>query len=488
MEEHGNVKGYAESTVRLVLVASILASTGAWQVSAAEVTMSGNVLPPAALGSITPTGSGSTNDPYTYTFVTSGGLDMGTYKIYGNNAANKNVKLDLHGGPISAATPAAGASIDLKGTAASCYPASIAIVQAGSIRLGRVWTASDRQWDTVGAAGSVVIGQDIDGQRVGKVEVSEILAYNKGVYDGNNAGSVTIASTNDVIVWDGSSEGDIDTSIASGYYDYGGMPGSVTIKHDGSFRVRTVKTTNGTRKFNSGRVVLNGDVLGNGAGGDCQIETLDTRNPGAHYNKVAAGDVTVSGYANVAISNLLACNEGTTDIQNGGVITIAASGNISIGASGICAYAKSTYGSTGGVATLTCGGGIRIDGAIDLNGATDGALSLVSSNGGIVLAELDLDRVGVAKLDFMTSGTITGAVLGLATAYSGGAGTPSDPYLTMQTKFRMSAKGRMSYQPDLPENTYLNCKSYRLADLNGNAGQGGVLRPYQSRGTVITIK
>ncbi|MBA4387587.1 MAG: hypothetical protein C0404_06370 [Verrucomicrobia bacterium] len=476
------------STIELALIASLLVLVDAWQVSAAEVTMSGNVLPPAALGSITPTGSGRTNDPYTYAFSTTNGLDMGTHKIYGNNASNKNVTLDLNGGSITATTPAANASIDLKGTLANCYPAGISIVHAGNIHLGRIWTASDRQWDTVGAAGSVAIGQDTDGQRVGKVEVSEILAYNRGVYDGNNAGSVMISSTNDVFVWDGAAAGDIDTSIASGYYDAGGMPGSVTVKHEGSFRVRTVKTTNGTRKFHSGRVVLNGDVMGNGTGGDCQIETLDTRNLGASYNKVAAGDVAVTGYANVAVSNLLACNEGTTDIQNGGVITIAASGNISIGSSGICAYAKSTYSSTGGVASLVCGGEISIGGGIDLNGATDGALSLVSSNGGITLASLDLDRMSTATLSSAQRCEVTGTVANFSTNYTSGAGSQSSPFVTTQTKLRLPAGQRLMYHADVPGNAYLGGVAYRVASPAGVAGAGGVVMKYQSKGTVITIK
>jgi hypothetical protein len=140
---------------------------------------------------------------------------------------------------------------------------------------------------------------------------------------------------------------------------------------------------------------------------------------------------------------------------------------------------------------MTCKGDMILKGSLNLNGASatyDGNMSLTSSSGSISLGSLDMSSVGLASISFAMNGTVTGTVANVATNYISGGGTALDPYVTTQARLRVPAGKKLVYHPDATGNNYLDAKCYKVADLSGNAGQGGILKPYTGRGTVITIR
>lgn len=454
------MKKDAVLTIGSVLAALLLAMADAGQVKAAEVAMSGNVLPPASLGTVASAGSGATNDPYVYSFATSNGLSMGEFSIYGNNASNKNIKLNLQGGSITAAANGSGfytyTNLDLKTAVSGGYASGVAITNVANIRIGKLWTYLGFGYAN-NEAGSVLIGADASGQRAGRVEISEIQAYNIG-YGGNDytfryrSGSVEIYGSSDVLIWDGNTAGDICTYAPGRYYGYGwGIAAPVTIKHDGSFRARDIQTY--CTAADAGNVLLNGDANANGADGSCQVNSFDVRNTFAGN----PGQIVIQGYRDVTIGSVNA----------------------------------SSVAGTGGTVTVSCSGEIGINGSIDLNGKTnsmDGVLSLTTSGGSITLDSLDLSLIGTATLSHAQRCEVTGTVANFSTSHTGGAGTPGDPFITTQTRLRLPAGQRVMYQADVPGNAYLAGAAYRVASPAGAAGAGGILMKYQARGTAITIK
>jgi hypothetical protein len=99
-----------------------------------------------------------------------------------------------------------------------------------------------------------------------------------------------------------------------------------------------------------------------------------------------------------------------------------------------------------------------------------------------------LPQLRVGEVELLEGLRGTGSVLSVATNYTGGAGALVNPYVTTQTELRATPVKRVIYYPGMSGNSYLGAKSYRVADLGGNAGQGGILKPYTGRGTVITIR
>lgn len=210
-----------------------------WTASAWEVTMSSNVLPPQVLGSIVPSGTGATNDPYTYTFSTTNGLNMESYKIYGNQESNKNVCLNLNGGSITGSPSAI--NFEMICTKTTNYPADVVISNVANVRLGKVLTYVDigNSYNSSRDAGSVTIGWDTPDGRAGNVEITEINTSDRADFDPlRYAGSVRIYSIGDVKIWDGVNAGDIKSY---GLQRSSGA-GSVVIKHNGSFITNLIRT------------------------------------------------------------------------------------------------------------------------------------------------------------------------------------------------------------------------------------------------------
>jgi hypothetical protein len=179
-----------------------------------------------------------------------------------------------------------------------------------------------------------------------------------------------------------------------------------------------------------------------------------------------------------------------SSMRSSGDITIRNYASVKIGANtngvSLCTIAPAN---SGAILITNITGDIRIDGKGSLDGGTvDGTMLLQSVGGGIVLGTVDLNLLAAARLEFARSCVVTGAVSNLATNYTGGAGQPLDPYVTTQTKLRAAFGKKIMYHPEVSGNAYLGGASWRVADLAGAAGQGGVLTPYQARGTVVMMK
>jgi hypothetical protein len=106
----------------------------------------------------------------------------------------------------------------------------------------------------------------------------------------------------------------------------------------------------------------------------------------------------------------------------------------------------------------------------------------------VTMSALDLGKIRIASFSAAGRCVVTGDVANVSTNYVSGSGTMLDPYVTTQTAFRMPRGTRMMYYPKAGNNAYLQAVSYRVADLSGAAGQGGILTPFRPAGTVIVIK
>jgi hypothetical protein len=129
----------------------------------------------------------------------------------------------------------------------------------------------------------------------------------------------------------------------------------------------------------------------------------------------------------------------------------------------------------------------------NLNGATDaydGNLSLTSTAGSITLANLNLRLVGWVRLDAAVDAAITNALLNFVTNSISGSGERGDWLVTTQTEFRVAADKTVTYNWRESSAEYLDMKYYRVANLNGQAGEGGILAPNMppARGTVIVVR
>lgn len=491
-----------------------------WTAFAWEVNMNNNVLPPQALGSISPSGTGATNDPYTYTFSTTNGLNMGTYKIYGNQQNNKNVCLNLNGGSITG-SPSATA-FEMICTASANYPADVVITNVANVRLGKILT-----YINVGNfnhpardAGSVTIGWDIPGGRAGTVEVTEIDTSDRADYSGSGtgkyAGAVRIYSIGDVKIWDGATAGDIKA--------YGlmrsSLAGSVIIKHDGSFIANLVRTD--VDRTWAGTILLDGDALGNGASGDCFVNGLMAHNRAQGGESGGGGNITVQNYIDVSVNGDVLSYGGPYGYGgNAGHVVLTAMNNIVVtgsirahspaanypGVAGnvtICssngtikvdgnidAYATNHSGSVAGTVTLFSAGDIRIGGMINTDGGVnanerDVVVSNWNGDAVIYLGALDMNKARIVRLiPGGKNSYITNSILNFATNRISGSGTLVDPYITVQTDLRTPVGKKIYYESSSLENAYLGGYTYKVADLNGNAGQGGILTPRRPTGIVI---
>ncbi|MBA4386940.1 MAG: hypothetical protein C0404_03100 [Verrucomicrobia bacterium] len=313
-------------------------------------------------------------------------------------------------------------------------------------------------------------------------------------------GNLSISGTGNVLLQNDSGAGQ---NISGGVGDYG-SPGNVTIKHDGQIVFNDISTTTSPGGNPGGygtlQIMLNGDAVGNGVSG-----TLAGRDIiGATYaiGRHPSHNVDITGYTSVSLRTVdaggyLTSNNGDSGSggQNTGFICITniagpitISGNLTT--ESLNGFSAGTH--YAGAITLSASGDITVAGTINANcvrsNAYDGALTL-TSGGAISLGSLDMSKVGVTKLDFQKTCVVTGAVLNVAANYTGGNGSYASPYVTTQTALRVPAGKRLVYRwSDVPTNSYLNRAVYRVADLNGSAGSGGLLIPYVPPGTVLTLR
>ncbi|MBA4389215.1 MAG: hypothetical protein C0404_14675 [Verrucomicrobia bacterium] len=453
--------------------------------SAAEVTMTADVLPPAALGSIAPSGSGTTNAPYVYAFSTANGLDMASYSIRNNELADKNVLLDLNGGSITS-TAVSGrygcTNFSFRSTA-DTYRSSLTITNVNNIRIGKVWTYGSYVNSSVPrAAGNVLIGNNAAGKRAGRVEISEILTYGSGAFGITPPGIINIYGTNDVLIWDGVARGNIERWVAggSGYYE---PNWDLIIWHDGAFLAGYVDNS----AYESARVPssvnFNGDILGDGASGSFQACSISN----TVYYLTTAGSVLISNYTSVAIG-VIDTHYDKTNPQDdnrggGGAVTITnIAGSIVIGAIRTYTTGQQGYYDAGNISISSSGGDITVTDVLDLHATNRYAsggilmLSATKANAVITLPDLDLTKMNCAAVSPGSKCIVKGDLIGFST------NTAS------QTQLRMPAGKRMFYYPDRTNNAYLARGRYLLADTSGVSTNGGVLMPYVSPGTVITLK
>lgn len=511
--------------MKLLLSYSPLAALilGAWccgttAAVAAEVTMTGDVLPPAALGSTILSGSGTTNNPYVYSFQTGNGLDMDGWKIYGNNQNNKNTTLNLNGGSIVGTRSATAFDFKtLRATGVQAYSGHLTITNVGDIRIGKLWTYVVQNYGYGGQAsyaGNVTIGANATGQRAGKVEIAEILTHATEAYDNLNAGAVTVDSTNDVLIWDGATAGNIDASFYNGY-QCAGNSGEITVRHQGSFLANNVLSrfagTQGSIVIKP--ILLDGNVLGTGPSGTCWANTLSAASESNGTYGVDGGIVTVRGYAGLTVANGInahSCGAYSYGPGGGSIFVSNITGIVSIGGGGLTAYtyagqwgsgagsitftniggsisvggpihAYAGNSSGGGHVSLSCAGNITIGGEINLNATSASGkgvlfLNATGVNTAITLASLNMTNIRHAVIALGGRCVIKGDLVGFNTNTAA------------QTELRLPAGRRMYYYPDLTNNAYLARGKYLLADVNGVPAAGGTLMPYASPGTVITVR
>lgn len=269
--------------------------------------------------------------------------------------------------------------------------------------------------------------------------------------------------------------------------------------------------------------MLDGDALGNGASGDCTVNGLWAHNLGqGAVGAGGGGNITIQNYINVSVnSNILSYGGIYGYGGNAGHIVITAISNIVVGGDirahspainywgvagnitiqssngtirvdgNIDAYATNNSSSVAGTVTLCSAGDIRIGGTVNTDGgvvANERDIVISNWNGGaeIYLGTLDMDKARIVKL--CPGGKIsyiTNSILNFATNSTSGNGTLIDPYITEQTDLRTPVGKRIYYEPSRPENAYLGEYTYKVADLNGNAGQGGILTPRRPSGIVF---
>lgn len=285
--------------------------------------------------------------------------------------------------------------------------------------------------------------------------------------------------------------------------------GGITITNYSSISIAgSVSTYSGTRSGGGVSLTATGGVS---IAGD--IGTYTAANSSMH-----GGDVTVRHGGGLSVSNVLTCVGGSSD-RAGGILIFAGDGTGDFRASGnlytygggaysggnitITNYASafisgginssSTSGSGGNLAIsngISCD--IVIGGSINLSSSTAakyGSVYLTTSGGGITLGNLDMGLVRTTRLDFATSGVVTGLLGNFVTNSTAGSGSISSPYVTTQQMLRVTTGKTVCYTPGVSGNAYLAGKTYKLADLNGSAGAGGLLRPAPtSLGTFYMFK
>jgi hypothetical protein len=266
-----------------------------------------------------------------------------------------------------------------------------------------------------------------------------------------SGGNVTIRGAADVLIETADGiPGKIQTSSAQV------VAGHVTIEHDGRFRASDIVAWGCGGYVTGGRggdVTLNGDILGNGAGGPCEVGEVTTYYGRDHYGN-GAGDVLITGYDEVHIY--------------GGICT---SNRVAPGQSG------NRY--AGDITITNISGTIIIEGPINANAcygdAYDGDLWLATapgSHGMIIVSNLNLAEMKVATFD---SDRRISNIMGTLSGFTG----PYDPTL------RAPAGHKIRYERRA--NPALNEGTFQLYALDG-VSDGGELMPIPIGGTVIILQ
>lgn len=392
------------------------------------------------------------------------GLDLGTYTI-SNTVAGSSIRLDLNGGNLVASSGAISTAQNANRSAGN-----ITVYNVGNVEMGDGFISASHYFYN-GAnydSGGVFIGQDgISGPRAGKIQIARVDAGAS-----RNRGAILIHSSSDVLIK--------DASGAPGDLINRGFPNSLgkntEVLHQGNFLAKTVGTiehVRGAANNDQHEIIFNGWVMGGGTPegkfkANKVVTTATLSSSATNHRKFNSDHIFINNYLSVVINDISTA----TDSDHATLRCTGNAGNITINA---------------------IAGDIIITGIIDASSnaagnpvANRGELTL-QCYGTIKLAALDLDNVKYAQLSSGSGNSLVeGALSNFDSNSTSGSGRAIDPLVTTQTNLRTPSGQKIFYRPD--ENIYLDNKVYKLADLDGIAGNGGVLTPEETMGTLIIIQ
>ena len=370
-----------------------------------------NLVADAAAETITPTGTGTSADPYVYDWDDIDGvgtdatdnLVLGSSKVANGNGGSFTLKLTNGNGKGDITGNSGGLALSTHrtdstwnpGTAGTLRLYAVNDVLCGGLDSGRQQRSSSTP---AGGSGSVIVGEATD--RAGDVRVDfvytnyvNLAAADNGYSDARGAsGAFTVHSTGDVKVQtSGGALGAIYT------WSRGSENGQIDVLHDGEFRCSEINARAGSAYTASCRtrsVTLDGDVLDNGASGPCHIEGdlfhAQTRNGYGFANR----PLTIKGY--------------TSAYVGGDVSTYHAS----------AATGRGNHG--GNISITEIEGDIVIAGAVDAHAtatdANDGTVTLQTTGSTIEIGELDCDLVKEVVFDNASGDNYVYALLNFDTA------------------------------------------------------------------------
>ncbi|MCG3179383.1 MAG: hypothetical protein BIFFINMI_01718 [Phycisphaerae bacterium] len=358
------------SIIAVVAICLLASMVGLLQTArAAEVTLSADadLGSGGALGSIAPTGTGTTADPYVYAF-SSGGLDVGSFKSFANTG--NSYTLNLAGFDITGVSGGVSLSSSRSAYGAAVPAGNLTILNAGNIAVGAIETYSNASYwgqNNNSPAGNLTIGDS--GQRVGNIRTDAIDVH--ATFNGSS-GLITIFGGGDVLIQtSGGTAGDVNGA------NWTGAKG-MNVNHDGAFNVGTVMMYTTSYANSAGSIVFNGDGLGNGASGAFTATSLQTYSGHADTSNLA-GDISISGYQSITVTGDILAQSLSADKWNtdphGGDLTASAAGDIRLLGQINLATSRGTAYSGHMELTATNGGGIELGdqaspGAVglDLNG------------------------------------------------------------------------------------------------------------------------
>lgn len=393
---------------------------------------------------------------------------------------------DKSGSPITitGATDIVCANIDASGNGTGAG-GPIQIAQSGNLTVTNIITTPRNASSTkTGGAVTLCGAGRTSGIPAGWLQILSSIA-NAGTY----SASILICGYDKVTVGaggilsyqsNGSSSGSMLNSVTITNIGAGGVmiagpiqtyslndhgQGPVTIQTVGAVQLASVDTHRGLGgnwvNEDAGRVQIT-------AGGNVEVTGgLDTSmlGNGSGYSRNAGdiGIISTNGW--VKLNSIVTTNKANDSARYAGDVSVSAHGDLTI-AGTINLY--SPYG-----------------------GNHRGDLTLTTdSHGSIFLGTLDMANANLVKFDSGTGiSQITNALANFSTTYTNGEGTASNPFVTTQTQFRVPA-GERVYYVYVPGglNNYLDGRAYKVADIAGSSGAGGILRPQVRGGTAVYFR
>lgn len=313
--------------------------------------------------SITPIGG-----TYYWSASPSADLNLDAYYLRSTNCAGMRLDLLRGGtkGSISGTNQIAFSTYS--GTNSAVTNGSLIITNAGNISCGGIDTRMEGV--SLQTYGNVVIGAS--GNPVGAVRIGYICTGAADWSTYRSAGGITIYGNSSVKIQNqdadsGSVRGDIVASSIGKSENY--RRAGIVIRHNGAFRAGTIDGHNDADNF----PLIMDITLDGGSGGALDVAAISTYanfgSPGAGYG----GNISISGYTGIAISNINTCAKASG----------CPAGNVTI-SNGIT-------------------GSIELSGTIDLSASSQASMGTLvlansGSNSGITLASLNLGKLKSAWL------------------------------------------------------------------------------------------